>query len=144
MTIENANTILKQYRDKKAKESGWFLSRKHIDLDYTKLITNWTSNPVIDLPEISEFPHFKMDKTGLDFGTIKYKWSEICATAIMSKTVETKGDNCINVEYLIFCLENGTVIESDLGLTKHYQGQLGHFIELYKAEFTKLDKTANL
>ena len=68
MTIDNANTILKQYRDKKAKETGWFLSRKHIDLDYTKLITNWTSNPVIVLPEISEFPHFKMDKTGLDFG----------------------------------------------------------------------------
>ena len=146
MTPENAKLILKEYRDKQAKDSSWrIFSRKIIDLDYTKLITNWSQTPKLDLPEECSFPHFKMNKIGLDFGNIKYNWNEIYATAIKTQWKSTGEYSAIKEEYLLFCLENGNVIESDLGLTEHYYNQLGHFIELYKLEFEKLSgKTANL
>jgi hypothetical protein len=86
-----------------------------------------------------------MNKIGLDFGNIKYNWNEIYATAIKTQWKSTGEYTAIKEEYLLFCLENGNVIESDLDLTEHYYNQLGHFIELYKLEFEKLSgKTAKL
>lgn len=84
------------------------------------------------------FPHFIMNKKGLDFGDVLFKRNEIFGVAIKEETIyNSSSETRRYIRDLVFCTEDGKIHEYTLGDTSYLKNLLGHFIELYKLEFYK-------
>ena len=138
MTDEEAKPLIKNYVNNISRKSGWWIfNKRKFYLDFTNILEPWQKDANLALPKKLAFPHFTISSKGLDFGDFTYKWNEVFGTAIKEEMIGTNSDEqpVIFIRHLIFCLEDGMVIEYDLGDTSHLKNLTGHFIEEYKVEF---------
>lgn len=136
MTKVEATNKLVNYCDDQVKKSRFLgFNKREISVEPTILLEQWQRTANLTLPSRLCFPKGKDDFV-IDFNGIKmgktYKWSDIAATAIKTETIILTEDLNRHEYYLLTCLNNGDILERDLGNIAEYHGQLGHFIEQYK------------
>lgn len=141
MTETDAINKLIEYCNDQIKNSGfWIYNKKKLLFDRTVLFEPWERVANLKLPDQLCFSkddnYFVIDSNGIKIEQ-NYKWSNIAATAI--KTALRQDDDAYprNDKYLLVCLNNGLILEKELGNIDKYHGQVGHFIEQYKLEFKK-------
>lgn len=92
----------------------------------------------LPLPEKLNFYSICINKKGINKYSDLIQWSEICATGISIESILDKyGEDYRYINHLLVCLNNGKIIEFELGDISSLKGLLGHFIEEYKIEFKK-------
>ncbi|MES2591815.1 MAG: hypothetical protein V4608_08020 [Bacteroidota bacterium] len=136
MTKEEGTKKLIDYCDNQIKKSGFLIfNKKIIRIERTVLFEPWERIANLKLPPQLTFQqdinNLIIDLNGITLDQ-KYNWSDISATAIKTEEIVVSEDTSRYDKYLLFCLNNGVVIECKLGDIDKYHGQIGHFIEQYK------------
>lgn len=138
MTEKEAILKLIRYRNRKIKESGWWIfNKRKIAIKKTKLLQPYERDVNLPLPESLVIEKALFDKTGITTNSEFYPWKEILVTAILTEFIsyydhKVHNDQLKPDETLLIYLTNNTIIEVHLGDTRHLFDQLGHFIEQYK------------
>ncbi len=143
MTEEKAKKIIIDHVDSITKKSSWWpLSRRRFNLEFSKFMEPYEKEANLPPREELSFPHFTMNKAGLNFGDIFYKWNEVFGIAIKTESIyNANADMNHYIKNLIFCSKDGNIQEFTLGDTSYLKNLLKHFIAVYKEQFDKDQKT---
>jgi hypothetical protein len=133
MTKDECIAKLRQHC--KDQEGGLF-NKRNIAFERTRLFEPHERTANLPLPDKIEIRNINLDPNGIKVGPILYSWSAICATGLKAETFPDntpfEGSNYYD-NFLLLCLNDGKIIEIELGSIKQFYGQLGHFIEQYKS-----------
>jgi hypothetical protein len=136
MTKAEATKKLIEYCNDQVRKSGFLIfNKRDISVAPTRLFEQYERTANLKLPPKISFPKginwYTIDFNGIDLGRT-YQWCDIAATAIKTEGIALTEDRTRYDRYLLICLNNGEILEKELGDIDEYHGQLGHFIEQYK------------
>ncbi len=145
MTKDEAKETLLQHCDKvmkRANRFSFFTDRgRKITLAITRILKDWEKDANLPLPTQLVFPDntnvITIDPNGITTRNGLIKWNDVVLTAIAKHHVQVSRREYETEYYFICCLNNGDIIENELGNIEQYSNLLGHFIEQYK----NVDKT---